>query len=71
MFAQVEGLEDLLQSHHLDNGRRCVTKQPSVCLPHGKLGVGGEKRIKPEQVTKMSIFAELLTSGGRCTSIGM
>lgn len=37
VFAQVEGLEDLLQSHHLDKDNRGVTKQHLVYLLHGKL----------------------------------
>lgn len=38
VFAQVEGLENLLQSHHLHKGNRYVTKRPSVCFLHEKLG---------------------------------
>lgn len=32
VFAQVEGLEDLLQSHHLDKDNRVITKQHSTDL---------------------------------------
>lgn len=46
VFAQVEGLEDLLQSHHLGKGNRCVTKQLLVYLPDEKMKWRRKKKKK-------------------------
>lgn len=62
MFAQVKCLEDLLQSHHLDNDTFFffTRKPPLFCTVHYNTAT----RFKKVNISLV------ITSGGRCTSMG-